>query len=639
MYQYRINYGKYDNHIYQKICEFMGGLGSSVAIPNIIPIQQPNCHFGSVLPQPYCDSNLPNIPSFVQPNIGIQPIDTSNVYPTHFKKDNISIHEKFNNIHNLSNDSYMYKGTRIPNNIVINNNDHQYESEQDNTKLITSSDVAGRVLLDYQKNLCKEDIQFLESNMISKYNKENVNHYIKYQKVYMNNNGKAQIYELIDINSRYEYPPISNGWKKRSMDSIRATVQVDEPLYRNNVTSSDRINGTLIFDYVSKKKVNKATDNIVKYENDKENIGTKPSLTYEDSIKKIELKFQQENQTKLLTDSSDIDEDENKLRVICTDIDKKSLQWEKKRVHFNEYVMENFINPNTTELNNDFIKMSQLKFGEPFCMKKNRNQKSSKTTLSFLEDDDFKSLRSKDYSFQRNEFESDDLQNHAYLNLSKHCFEKNNSSVSSLDYVKQNLNDVKKSKSVKKTIVYSNKNKYNEKLVNMITLYNNHMLLDEMMYIDLTMNDNYVQSNEQKCIDNLLKVNTFMHLNCNFYSFVGIQESKEIIYNSLTEYDLWIYSSGTSNNNDYTNNLQSSIVNDEYYIYDLSQTDDTQASIPLNVLENKIVYSVEPEIYCNFRIFVDNNRRFRFQLCFNKRYIGYFCTNYLHMNIIDYSNK
>lgn len=153
-----------------------------------------------------------------------------------------------------------------------------------------------------------------------------------------------------------------------------------------------------------------------------------------------------------------------------------------------------------------------------------------------------------------------------------------------------------------------------EMLTNKIILYQRRVSGDTIDEFDLTTDGNAVSEH------NLLEVGSFQHIKCTFYSFIGKNKSDSIIYNSLTEYEMWIFKNKSM-----------------YYILDLNQDTDVSRD-PKEEILHKVIYSIEPNIQSHIRFYIMSGRlcvKMSIQGTSNKNYV----TSYMNMNIIDYKTS
>jgi uncharacterized protein (DUF2225 family) len=143
--------------------------------------------------------------------------------------------------------------------------------------------------------------------------------------------------------------------------------------------------------------------------------------------------------------------------------------------------------------------------------------------------------------------------------------------------------------------------------------------LNTIRIFDLTLDGNDINDS------NLVIIGDFIHMKISLYSFVGKKKNKKLIYNSLTEYDIWAMK---NRNEHYLFNLGKNDKN----IQKIKDDADADNNLPKDFIDAEIIYSQQPLICSIFTIKINNNKLY-ITIKFNNIFPKFYSTNYCNIQL------
>lgn len=186
-----------------------------------------------------------------------------------------------------------------------------------------------------------------------------------------------------------------------------------------------------------------------------------------------------------------------------------------------------------------------------------------------------------------------------------------NKETESIDKIRDNLH----------FCLFKSSNIHGDNFMSTFSMYQNHVDLSICRAYDLTLDGNEINES------NVEVVGDFLHIKILLYSFVGKKKNKKLIYNSLTEYEIW----GIKNKN-------------EHYLFFLEKNENKKVEVklgnennkeiypPKDYLEAEIMYSQSPLITSLLKIQIRDNKLY-INIKFNDIFSKLYSTNYCNMHI------
>jgi hypothetical protein len=166
-------------------------------------------------------------------------------------------------------------------------------------------------------------------------------------------------------------------------------------------------------------------------------------------------------------------------------------------------------------------------------------------------------------------------------------------------------------------------NIYGENFSSTICVYQNHVDLNTVRIFDLTLDGNDINDN------NLVVIGDFIHMKISLYSFVGKKKNKKLIYNSLTEYDIWAMK---NRNEHYLFNLGKNDKNNPKMRDADRMREEVDNNLPSDFIDAEIIYSQDPLICSIFTVKITNNKLY-ITIKFNNIFPKLYSTNYCNIQL------